>query len=80
MTPITQSWVDAVAAAIRQASDEHGRPNSFSCGELFAYQCAPKPLWTGFVGRHYVYDVWQRLGGSQKWGSCPVYADGRFYV
>lgn len=73
---------DLLAAALRRASDEHGRPNSFGPGELHRLYGGPVPLLAGRIGRRYIVSLWQTLGGSKAWGSCPVYAADtrRFYV
>jgi hypothetical protein len=71
-----------LARAIRRASEEHGRPNSFSPGELRLLYGGPSPLLAGRIGRRYIVQLWKLLGGHEGWGSCPVYAEDtkRFYV
>lgn len=80
MTPLVQSWVDATTDALKAAVAEHGRPNTFSPGELFSYRCAPAPMRIGHVFRYRMFEVWMRLGGRDGWGSCPRYANGRVAV
>ena len=79
-TLTAQSWVEATADALKAAVAEHGRPNTFSPGELSAYYGAPAAMWIGHVFRNRMYEVWQLLGGRDGWGSCPRYEDGRVAV
>ena len=72
----------SLAKALKRASDEHGRPNSFSPAELHREYGGPSPLQAGKIGRNYIVALWKLMGGSETWGSCPVYAvdTKRFYV
>lgn len=72
--------VKQLAEAIRRASAEHGRPNSFGCKELWTLYGGPTPTITGQVAKYYSQSLWGDLGGGEKWGSKPVYVKGRFYV
>lgn len=69
-----------VAKALRKATEEHGRPNHFSCGELHSHYGAPSALITGRVGAMRVVELWRALGGRERWGSCPAYSAGCFFV
>lgn len=80
MTPIVQSWVDATVTALREAVKEHGRPNTFSPGELCVYYGGPAPRWIGHVFKYRMYEVWRALGGREQWGSSPRYENGRVAV
>ena len=65
--------------AITHASEEHGRPNSFGVVEL-AKEYGLNPRDGYRLGTERRQALWERLGGSEKWGSCPTYSKGRFYV
>ena len=70
-----------LATAIRDATDEHGRPNTFSPGELaWLYDPGMTPMLVGRVLRTRMVDVWKYLGGRDGWGSCPRYENGRVAV
>jgi hypothetical protein len=79
VSPALQRSVDQVALALKRAAEEHARPNAFSCRELVEYG-APGPMMTGRIGKRARHHVWVALGGRVGWGSCPVYAEGRWYV
>jgi hypothetical protein len=72
-----------IAKALRRASDEHGRPNSFGCQELTEYG-APGAMAQGRVGARLELVAWifKALGGRVGWGTAPVYspATRRWYV
>ncbi len=67
-----------VAEAIKKATDEHGRPNTFSCRDLCDYG-APEPMITGQIGSRYMLSLWQALGG-ESWGMMPTYVTGVFAI
>lgn len=71
---------DKLATALRVASEEHGRPNSYTARELFEQYGGPRPMLAGRIGKRFLYNLWQALGGYDGWGSCPTYHGGRFYV
>lgn len=80
MTERTHLDVIAVAQAILRATNEHGRPNTFSPGELASSYGAPRPIVTGRILSRYPVSVWQHLGGHEQWGSCPRYDQRRVAV
>jgi hypothetical protein len=80
VTLTAQSWADATAEAIQRAAREHGRPNTFSPGELFYFYGGPAPRFSGHAMTHNMVYIWRSLGGREKWGSCPRYDKGRVAV
>ena len=65
--------------ALKHAAEEHGRPNSFGVVELATEYGLRKR--DGYrLGRTRTFDLWQFLGGHERWGSQPTYQNGRFYV
>lgn len=74
--------VRQLAEALRRASAEHGRPNSFGCTELAELHGGPAREVIGRIGRNQRsrMSLYAALGGHAKWGSAPQYSDGRFYV
>ncbi len=85
MSNLHDNLVDAthkLAQAIKRASEEHGRPNTFGAGELETLYGGPSATLAGKVGANLDrrYALWQCLGGRDGWGSCPTYSGGRFAV
>jgi len=80
VTDWTRQCVEQLARAVKRACDENDRPNSFAPAELTINYGGPEPMMIGLIGRRYIYGLWQALGGSARWGSCPVYSGRRFYV
>ena len=70
-----------VARALTKLAAEHGRPNTFSCAEVYLAG-GPPPMMGGRVGSDAAWmgAVYSRLGGRQAWGSCPVYSKGRWAI
>lgn len=71
------------ASAIKHASDEHGRPNSFGVVELATEYGLKKRdgyFFGSKLGLSYMPELWQALGGHDGWGSMLTYANGRYYV
>ena len=73
--------IKCLAAALQRASEHHGRPNSFSPGELREYGGPPATL-AGRVGASSDLRVklYQALGGRRAWGSAPTYQNRRFGI
>lgn len=71
---------DNLAAALKTACEEHGRPNSFSARELYLYYGGPQPMLAGHIGKRFLRSLWQALGGESGWGDQPGYSGGRFDV
>lgn len=71
-----------LVAALRAAAAEHGRPNTFSPGELATFYGGPPPLVTGRLlhDDHHRMQIWLALGGHHGWGSCPQYAQRRVAI
>ncbi len=67
--------IPKLARALQHAADEHGRPNTFSCGELQTLHGGPPAILAGRIGKDFNlrHRVWQALGGHEVWGSCPRY-------
>jgi hypothetical protein len=71
--------LDRWSAALKHSAEEHGRPNSFGVVELAAEFNLKRR--DGYrIGRTRLYELWQWLGGRDRWGSAPTYEKGRFYV
>lgn len=70
-----------LAQALRKATDQHGRPNTFSCGEMEVYG-GPPAMVSGRVGARFVLRarLHAALGGTAKWGSATTYSKGRWAV
>lgn len=71
-----------LAAALRRATVQHGRPNTFGPSELEQLYGGPPAMLAGRIGVDYLrrFKLWQALGGYEVWGSCPTYSGGRFAV
>lgn len=65
--------------ALKHASDEHGRPNSFGVREL-AIEYNLNPVDGYRIGTTRLPDLWGFLGGHEGWGSKPTYKRGWFHV
>lgn len=81
---MNRTMVDGVAklaAALRRASVEHGRPNTFAPGELAEYG-APKPMLQGRIAKDMAAmgELFERLGGREVWGSAPRYNRRRWTI
>jgi len=75
-----EKGTELLAAALLRASAEHGRPNSFGAAELHRYHGGPRPTLAVRIGTRYLIGLYVALGGREKFGSCPRYDCGRFYV
>ncbi len=73
--------IEKLADALKKASEEHTRPNTFGCTELIEYG-GPPPTLAGRIGSEFRYreKVWELLGHREGWGSCPAYSGGRWAV
>jgi hypothetical protein len=76
-----EAAVPRLAAALRRAADEHGRPNTFGPRELREYG-GPPAMIAGRIGKRFdlMQRVWALLGHRKEWGSCPRYEQRRFAV
>jgi hypothetical protein len=81
MTHAMRQHVLKLARALRRASEEHGRPNTFSPGELATLYGGPPSMLAGRIGRSFdlMLEVYAELGGG-VWGEAPRYTRGRFAV
>lgn len=71
---------DRLAEAIRAACRDHGQPNNFLPRELQRLYGGPSAALCGRIGKRYMGRLYAALGGRERWGSAPVYSNGRFYV
>lgn len=78
----TDDAIKRLAKALRDAAEEHGRPNTFACAELETHHRGPPAMMAGRIGNspELRHRLWQALGGSAGWGSCPAYSGRRFAV
>lgn len=67
-----------LAQALVRAAEEHGRPNSFSPGELHAHYGAPEPIRHAGLARHRD-GLWSWCGGP-AWGPRPEYRGRRWHL
>lgn len=77
-----EDGVVMLARALREASGLHGRPNTFSPGELETFHRGPPVMLAGRIGKsqRLMHELWKELGLSEGWGSCPRYENRRFAV
>lgn len=75
-----EEGVDKLAAALKRAVAEHGRPNIFRCGDLERIYGGPPAMLAGRIGKRYRHALWRALGGEQWGGEVPRYTAGVFAV
>jgi hypothetical protein len=85
MGPTKKQWatialrLDRWSKALKREVELHGRPNSFGVTELAGeYGLTRRDGY--YLGKFRLFDLWQRLGGHDGWGSAPTYSNGRFYL
>jgi hypothetical protein len=84
MSRTMEVHIKKLASALKWASNEHGRPNSFGCDELHRLYGGPRAAIAGRIARSLIYKnvLYRELGGYQGWRSAPAYGKDtkRFYV
>ena len=74
--------VQRLARALVGAANEHGRPNSFSPGELFRFHGGPSPMTIGRIASQYPRTLSIALEQAGWTGDPPQYLKTarRFFV